>query len=185
MSFCFDHYGLTLSEGDLVVPVNGQHLLLYNFIEEYIKENGVFNKAIELVVSKVYDDGNIDVTYEGEISFEDSKISNNFFACDADSKCYTKKEYFESQKKLHKYIISGGRRIIADNLVDTGYRDCYGEIIYNTSALKKVDAFDIDELYIMVEKEDGFYVVKEDYPERIIDINILNVLEIFYTKEIR
>lgn len=183
MSFCFDHYGLTLSEGDFVVPVIGQHLLLY----KYIEENSVFNKVLDLVVSKVYDNGNIDVSYEGEISFEDSKITSQFFACDADSKCYTKKEYFESQEKLHKCVISGDCLIIADNLVDTGYRDCYGETIYHTSVLKKVGAFDNDELYVLMKNKegDGFHIVKEQKPEIILDLSILSVLEVFNTKEIK
>lgn len=186
MNFSFDCYGATLNEGDIVVPISGEHLLLYNSIEDHIKENGVSKKVPELVISKVYEDGTIDISYKNS-GVDHIEILSQFFVCNADSKFYTKKEYFEAQEKLHKYVLSGGSRIIADNLIDTGYRDCYGEVIYHTSVLKKAHTFEISDLYIMLENEetDGFHIVKKGQPEILVNPNILNVLEVLYTSEIK
>lgn len=186
MNFSFDCYGATLNEGDVVLPVSGEHLLLYNSIEEYIKENCVSKKVPELVISKVYEDGTIDISYKNS-GLKNIEVLSQFFVCNADSKFYTKKEYFEEQEKLHKYVVSGGRHVIADNLIDTGYLDCYGEVIYHTSVLKKAHTFDCNDLYLMMRNEETgeFEIVKKSQTKSFLNPEILNVLEVFYTEEIK
>lgn len=186
-----DFYGLPLEKGDHIFPVSGNSLKAYNRIIKYFEENNIYNYRPELIIvdnsylcrgKKVKF---ICLEYEDYDSKLTPEIAQRSFVNTEDFSEYTTKQHFDNEEKKHKYVLSVGKKINADNIIDTGFKDIDGEIIYDKSIM--IEAFDRGVVIEYIMKKDlvkGEYVlVKLLEQENIVDISILDHLVVIFTVE--
>lgn len=172
---CLDFYGLPLKKGDKLIPLTEEALVMYNSKQSKdwgtIYLNEIINWGGESLINTSY------------FQDENNKTSENsgIFMLNCEPNLFTTDKHFKTEDPKHKYVVSAGRRINSDNLIDTGYRDSLDNIIYDTSFLtNKTKTIDDYETYYVKKINNIYKLVSFKKPKKVLSMDVcydFNVVE--------